>query len=142
MALPRPKTSHTTLEGRYHPYRRSALLKTRNAVGKIKKNVKGGIVVKGFGICIIESEDGSVVDVINERGFVDGVKVARKRSVKPISLGWLWSTSRDLKKREHRLRVEQAGLISLFGGVDGGPTSVPVEEWEVELKIKVRTRRS
>ena len=66
--------------GRYHPYRRSAFLKTRNAGEKIKKNVKGGIVVKGFGICIIESEDCSVVDVIDERGFVDGVKVAQKRS--------------------------------------------------------------
>ena len=90
------------MEGRYHPYRRSAFLKTGNAGGKkIKKNVKGGIVVKGFGIYIIESEDGSVVDVIYERGFVDGVKVARKRSVKPMSLGRLWSTSRVLKKREH-----------------------------------------
>ena len=67
------------MEGRYHPYRRSALLKTGNAGEKIK-NVKGGIVVKGFGIGIIESEDGSVVDVIDERGFVDGVKVAQKRS--------------------------------------------------------------
>ena len=131
------------MEGRYHPYRRSAFLKTGNAGGKkIKKNVKGGIVVKGFGIYIIESEDGSVVDVIYERGFVDGVKVARKRSVKPMSLGRLWSTSRVLKKREHRLRVEQAGSISLFGGLDGSPTLVPVEEWEMELKIKVRTRQS
>ena len=59
-----------------------------------------------------------------------------------MSLGRLWSTSRVLKKREHRLRVEQAGSISLFGGLDGGPTLVPVEEWEMELKIKVSTRGS
>ena len=56
------------------------VLEDREGGKKIKKNVKGGVVVKGFGIGIIDSEDGSVVDVIDERGFVDGVKVARKCS--------------------------------------------------------------
>ena len=78
--------------------------------------------------------------MIDGRGFVDGVKVARKRSVKSMSLGRLWSTSSVLKKREHRLKVEQAGSMSLCGGSDGGPALV--EEWEIELKMKVRTRRS
>ena len=39
--------------------------------GKIIKNIKGGI---------IDSEAGSLIDVIDKRGFVDGVKVARKCS--------------------------------------------------------------
>ena len=47
---------------------------------KIKKNIKGGVFVKGSGISIPDSEDGTVIDVIDERGFVDGVKVARKCS--------------------------------------------------------------
>ena len=47
---------------------------------KIKKNVKGGVFVKGSGISVPDSEDGTIIDVIDERGFVDGVKVARKYS--------------------------------------------------------------
>ena len=47
---------------------------------KIKKNVKGDVFVKGSEISIPNSEDGTVIDVIDERGFVDGVKVARKCS--------------------------------------------------------------
>ena len=48
---------------------------------KIKKNIKGGVILKGTGIGIDNSQDGStLVDVIDERGFVDGVKVARKCS--------------------------------------------------------------
>ena len=38
---------------------------------KIKKNVKGGVFVKGSGISIPDSEDGTIIDVIDERGFVD-----------------------------------------------------------------------
>ena len=99
----------------------------------MKKNVKGGVVVKGFGIGIIDSEDGSVVDVIDERGFVDGVKVARKCS-KANVLGKAVEYIRVLKKREHRLRAEQAGLKSLIAGLVGGVALV--EEWEREWKMK------
>ena len=91
----------------------------------MREKNKGGVVVKGFGIGIIDSEDGSVVDVIDERRFVDGVKVARKCS-KANVLGNI----HVLKKREHRLRAEEAGLKSLIGGLVGGP------EWEREWKIK------
>ena len=48
--------------------------------GKKIKNFKGGVFVKGSGIRVPDSEDGTVIDVIDERGFVDGVKVARKCS--------------------------------------------------------------
>jgi len=144
-ALPRPKTSHTTIERRYRTNLNARIQSLRMAVPalrvledrecgkKIKKNVKGGVVVKGFGIGIIDSEDGSVVDVIDERGFVDGVKVARKCS-KANVLGKAVEYIRVLKKREHRLRAEQAGLKSLIGGLVGGPALV--EEWEREWKIK------
>ena len=142
---PRPKTSHTTIERRYRTNLNARIQSLRMAVPalrvledrecgkKIKKNVKGGVVVKGFGIGIIDSEDGSVVDVIDERGFVDGVKVARKCS-KANVLGKAVEYIRVLKKREHRLRAEQAGLKSLIGGLVGGPALV--EEWEREWKIK------
>ena len=100
---------------------------------KIKKNVKGGVLVKGSGIGIIESEDGSVIDVIDERGFVDGVKVARKCS-KANVLGKAVEYIRVLKKREHRLKAEQAGLKTLIGGLVGGPALV--KEWEREWRAK------
>jgi hypothetical protein len=144
-ALPRPKTSHTTIERRYRTNLNARIQSLRMAVPalrvledrecgkKIKKNVKGGVIVKGSGIGIIESEDGSVVDVIDERGFVDGVKVARKCS-KANVLGKAVEYIRVLKKREHRLRAEQAGLKTLIGGLVGGPALV--EEWEREWKIK------
>ena len=144
-ALPRPKTSHTTIERRYRTNLNARIQSLRMAVPalrvledkeggkKIKKNVKGGVVVKGFGIGIIDSEDGSVVDVIDERGFVDGVKVARKCS-KANVLGKAVEYIRVLKKREHRLRAEQAGLKSLIGGLVGG--AALVEEWEREWKMK------
>ena len=88
-----------------------------------EKNVKGRVVVKGFGIGIIDSEDGRVVDVIDERGFEDGAKVARKCS-KANVLGKAVEYIRVLKKREHLLRAEQPGLKSLkspIGGFVGGP---------------------
>jgi Helix-loop-helix DNA-binding domain len=143
--LPRPKTSHTTIERRYRTNLNARIQSLRMAVPalrvledrdggkKIKKNVKGGVVVKGSGIGIIESEDGSVIDVIDERGFVDGVKVARKCS-KANVLGKAVEYIRVLKKREHRLKVEQAGLKTLICGLVGGPALV--EEWEREWRAK------
>ena len=85
-----------------------------------EKNVKGRVVVKGFGIGIIDSEDRRVGNVIDERGFEDGAKVARKCS-KANVLGKAVEYIQVLKKREHRLRAEQAGLKSLIGGFVGGP---------------------
>ena len=85
-----------------------------------EKNVKGRVVVKGFGIGIIDSEDRRVGNVIDERGFEDGAKVARKCS-KANVLGKAVEYIRVLKKREHRLRAEQAGLKSLIGELVGEP---------------------
>jgi hypothetical protein len=98
---------------------------------KIKKNVKGSVFVKGSGISIPDSEDGTVIDVIDERGFVDGVKVARKCS-KANVLGKAVEYIRVLKKRENRLKAEQAGLKTLVAGLVGGPALL--KEWEREWK--------
>ena len=100
---------------------------------KIKKNIKGGVIVKGAGIGIECPEDGSVVDVIDERGFVDGVKVARKCS-KANVLGKAVEYIRVLKKREQRLKAEQAGLKALLAGLVGGPALI--REWERQWRTK------
>ncbi|PPQ88539.1 hypothetical protein CVT25_009919 [Psilocybe cyanescens] len=133
-SLPRPKTSHTTIERRYRTNLNARIQSLRMAVPalrvledreggngkKIKKNVKGSVPIKGTTSGIIDSEDGSVVDVIDERGFVDGVKVARKCS-KANVLGKAVEYIRVLKKREQRLKAEQAGLKMLVAGLVGGP---------------------
>ena len=74
---------------------------------------------------------GGVIDVIDERGFVDGVKIARKCS-KANVLGKAVEYIRVLKKREQRLKAEQAGLKSLISGLVGGPALL--REWEREWK--------
>lgn len=74
---------------------------------------------------------GGIIDVIDERGFVDGVKVARKCS-KANVLGKAVEYIRVLKKRENRLKAEQSGLKSLISGLVGGPALL--REWEREWK--------
>lgn len=147
VTLPRPKTSHTTIERRYRTNLNARIQSLRMAVPalrvledreggngkKIKKNIKGGVVVKGAGIGIDSSQDGTLVDVIDERGFVDGVKVARKCS-KANVLGKAVEYIRVLKKREARLKAEQAGLKALISGLVGGPALVG--EWENQWRNK------
>lgn len=101
---------------------------------KIKKNIKGGVIVKGGGIGIgIDSEDGSVVDVIDERGFVDGVKVARKCS-KANVLGKAVEYIRVLKRRERRLKAELGGVKVLVEGLVGG--AALIREWEKQWRAR------
>ncbi|KAF6744872.1 hypothetical protein DFP72DRAFT_927527 [Ephemerocybe angulata] len=135
----RPKTSHTTIERRYRTNLNARIQSLRMAVPalrvledrdggngkKIKKNLKDGVYLKGAGIGI-DGENGTV-DVIDERGFVDGVKVARKCS-KANVLGKAVEYIRVLKKRENRLKAEQNGLKALVCGLVGGPALL--KEWE------------
>ena len=101
---------------------------------KIQKNVKGVVFVKGSGISIPDSKDGTVIDVIDKRGFVDRVKVARKcskanvlgKAVEYIRV----TTHRILKKRENGLKAKQAGLKTLVAGLVGGPVLLKEWEWE------------
>ncbi|TFK41477.1 hypothetical protein BDQ12DRAFT_720328 [Crucibulum laeve] len=90
---------------------------------KIKNNVRGDVPVKGT----VDAEDGEV-HVIDERGFVDGVKVARKWS-KANVLGKAVEYIRVLKKREIRLKTEQSGLKMLWErrGLFGGEEKDEVE---------------
>ncbi|KAH6905342.1 hypothetical protein BKA70DRAFT_1402659 [Coprinopsis sp. MPI-PUGE-AT-0042] len=136
----RPKTSHTTIERRYRTNLNARIQSLRMAVPalrvledrdggngkKIKKNLKDGVYLKGAGIGI-DTEDGTTVDVIDERGFVDGVKVARKCS-KANVLGKAVEYIRVLKKRETRLKAEQNGLKALISGLVGGPALL--KDWE------------
>ncbi|KAJ3508517.1 hypothetical protein NLJ89_g5707 [Agrocybe chaxingu] len=145
-AQPRPKTSHTTIERRYRTNLNARIQSLRMAVPalrvledgvkdgvgskKIKKNVRGGVIVKsasGTGIGIGIGADAEEVDIIDERGFVDGVKVARKCS-KANVLGKAVEYIKVLKRREKRLKAEQAGLKTLVSGLVGGPALV--REWE------------
>ena len=105
---------------------------------KIKKNVNGGVFVKGSGISIPDSEDGTVIHVIDERGFVDGVKVARKCS-KANVLGKAVEYIRVLKKRENRLKAEKAGLKTLVAGLVGGLALL--KEWEREWRSVLAAKR-
>lgn len=148
-SMVRPKTSHTTIERRYRTNLNARIQSLRMAVPalrvledregsngkKIKKNIKGGVIVKGGGIGIgVESaEDGSIVDVIDERGFVDGVKVARKCS-KANVLGKAVEYIRVLKRRERRLKAELAGVKALVQGLVGGPALI--REWENQWRAR------
>uniref|UniRef100_A0A0W0F121 BHLH domain-containing protein n=1 Tax=Moniliophthora roreri TaxID=221103 RepID=A0A0W0F121_MONRR len=149
--ISRPKTSHTTIERRYRTNLNARITSLRMAVpalrvledkegtgvgggGKKGKNSTLGKAVQ-FGTKVKkENEDGSdVIDVIDERGFVDGVKVARKCS-KANVLGKAVEYIRVLKKREMRLKREQDGLKQLISGLVGGPALL--REWEREWRAK------
>ncbi|KAK0209368.1 hypothetical protein IW262DRAFT_1529130 [Armillaria fumosa] len=94
----RPKMFHTTIECWY----RTNLNKSKGTKAKIRNE-----------------EDST--DIIDERGYVDGVKMARKCS-KANVLGKAVEYIRVFKKREMRLKREQDGLKALpewrekFGG--------------------------
>ncbi|TFK75502.1 hypothetical protein BDN72DRAFT_954701 [Pluteus cervinus] len=154
---PRPKTSHTTIERRYRTNLNARIqslrmavpalrvLEDRDAIAsvssgskKVKVRVSANAVIRGIkSECIPGSQstgvstDGETIDVIDERGFVDGVKVARKCS-KANVLGKAVEYIRVLKRREHRLKGEQAGLKSLISGLVGGPALL--REWEREWR--------
>ncbi|KAL0578128.1 hypothetical protein V5O48_003871 [Marasmius crinis-equi] len=149
--ISRPKTSHTTIERRYRTNLNARITSLRMAIPALRVledkdacNVGGGgkkgknstlgkAVVYGSKVKK-ESEDGTdVVDVIDERGFVDGVKVARKCSKANI-LGKAVEYIRVLKKREIRLKREQDGLKQLVRGLVGGP--LLLQEWEREWRAK------
>ncbi|OCH84234.1 hypothetical protein OBBRIDRAFT_799259 [Obba rivulosa] len=118
----RPKTSHTTIERRYRTNLNARITGLKHAVPALRvleaKNVNGG---NGWG------------DVVDVRGFVDGVKVARKMS-KANVLGKATEYIRVLKKREARLKREQDGLKAVIAGLVGGPALL--KEWEREWRAR------
>ncbi|KAL0958103.1 hypothetical protein HGRIS_000275 [Hohenbuehelia grisea] len=137
----RPKTSHTTIERRYRTNLNARILSLRMAVPALRvlernKGAKGakkitvdittGVQEKGI-------DDGEEPDVVDDRGFVDGVRVVRKCS-KANVLGKAVEYIRVLKKRERRLKNEKDGLRALLSGLVGGPALL--REWEREWAAK------
>ncbi|KAH9914090.1 hypothetical protein B0H21DRAFT_713822, partial [Amylocystis lapponica] len=116
----RPKTSHTTIERRYRTNLNARITGLKQAVPALR---------------VLEAKNNggqsAYNDVVDTRGFVDGVKVARKMS-KANVLGKATEYIRVLKKREARLKREQDGLKSLVSGLVGGPALL--KEWEREWR--------
>ncbi|THH30548.1 hypothetical protein EUX98_g3636 [Antrodiella citrinella] len=115
----RPKTSHTTIERRYRTNLNARITGLKQAVPALR--VLENKNINTFG------------DVVDQRGFVDGVKVARKMS-KANVLGKATEYIKVLKKRESRLAREQDGLRSLISGLVGGPALL--KEWDREWREK------
>lgn len=132
----RTKTSHTTIERRYRtnlnarvqelrsvvPALRVLEVKSGNRVGNL--SLKAGI--RRVGVDADANADDSV-DVIDERGYIDGVKVARKGS-KANVLGKAAEYIRVLKRREMRLKKEKDGLKALMRSLVGGAELIA--HWE------------
>ncbi|KAI0711434.1 hypothetical protein C8Q76DRAFT_652712, partial [Earliella scabrosa] len=115
----RPKTSHTTIERRYRTNLNARITGLKQSVPALRVlEVKAGVPSPWN-------------DIVDARGFVDGVKVARKMSKANI-LGKATEYIRVLKKREARLKREQEGLKSLVTGLVGGPALL--KEWEREWR--------
>ncbi|KLO17655.1 hypothetical protein SCHPADRAFT_925688 [Schizopora paradoxa] len=118
----RTKTAHTTIERRYRTNINARIQSLRAAVPALRVleeragNRIGNLNIKG-----------DAVDVIDERGYVDGVKVARKGS-KANVLGKAVEYINVLKRRELRLTREKEGLRSLICSLVGGPALL--KEWE------------
>lgn len=89
--VPRPKTSHTTIERRYRTNLNARIQALKDAVPALRVLDKRGKKGKGGdeggkekdGMSMEDGEkenEGPVEDVVDERGCVDGVKVPRKVS--------------------------------------------------------------
>jgi hypothetical protein len=80
----RPKTSHTTIERRYRTNLNARIQSLKDAVPALRVLENKEKVKKGQDSPEAESEEklekSSWDDIVDERGFVDGVKVARKIS--------------------------------------------------------------
>lgn len=131
----RTKTSHTTIERRYRTNLNARIQSLRAAVPALRVleikpgNRVGNLAIKaGTRRAGVNVEPGlEEEDVIDERGYIDGVKVARKGS-KANVLGKATEYIRVLKRREHRLKREQDGLRTLIKSLVGGPALL--KEWE------------
>lgn len=83
--IARPKTSHTTIERRYRTNLNARIQSLRMAVPALRvlENREGRKVKANmpYGkVRTIIANDEEIIDEVDDRGFVDGVKVARKCS--------------------------------------------------------------
>lgn len=102
-------------------------LKTGNRVSNL--SLKPG--TRRAGIDAGSNAEGA--DVIDERGFIDGVKVARNGS-KTTAIMKTIEYVRVLKRREMRLKHEQEGLKNLVRSFPEG--SMRLRQWETEWREK------
>ncbi|KAF8190012.1 hypothetical protein K438DRAFT_1935955 [Mycena galopus ATCC 62051] len=123
----RPKTSHTTIERRYRTNLNARIQSLRAAVPALRVVDRATALKAGEPLPDVDPD--APEDIIDARGFVDGVKVARKCS-KANVLGKAVEYIRVLKNREARLARELAGLKTLLGGLVGGRELLT--EWERE----------
>ncbi|KAF8503928.1 hypothetical protein JB92DRAFT_3098742 [Gautieria morchelliformis] len=128
----RPKTSHTTIERRYRTNLNARILALRRAVPALRILEKNTATqTQGKGLTGAHAPKWDFDDVVNERGYVDGVKAAKKNS-KGVVLGKAVEYIRALKRRETRLKREAKGLRTLLSGLVGGPELL--REWEKEWR--------
>lgn len=116
--ISRPKTSHTTIERRYRTNLNARIQSLKAAVPALR---------------VLDQNTTQEGDVVDERGYIDGVKVARKGS-KANVLGKAVEYIRVLKRREIRLRREQEGLRTLILGIPGAEPLLA--EWDHEWAKK------
>ncbi|KAF9652590.1 hypothetical protein BDM02DRAFT_3109158 [Thelephora ganbajun] len=116
----RPKTGHTIIERRYRTNLNARITNLKQSVPALR-------VLEAR----LNGKDTSPNDTVDDRGFVDGVKVGRKMSKANI-LGKATEYIRVLKRREARLKREQAGLKSLISGLVNGPALL--ETWETQWR--------
>ncbi|KAJ7698877.1 hypothetical protein B0H16DRAFT_1836989 [Mycena metata] len=109
----RPNTSHTTIERRYRTNLNARIQSLRQAVPALRVVDRAAAIKAGEPY---SGGDASDEDHIDARGFVDGVKVARKCS-KANVLGKAVEYIRVLKNREKRLTRELEGLKTLLRGL-------------------------
>ncbi|KAK7014156.1 BHLH domain-containing protein [Favolaschia claudopus] len=127
----RPKTSHTTIERRYRTNLNARIQSLRAAVPALRV-VDRAAALKASpssSSALDFSNTNETEDIVDARGFVDGVKLARKCS-KANVLGKAVEYIRVLKNRELRLARELAGLKTLLSGLVGGRELLG--EWERE----------
>ncbi|KAI5121993.1 hypothetical protein M0805_001826 [Coniferiporia weirii] len=140
--IPAPTTSrtkipHATVERRYRTNVNGHLQNLRTVVPALRvlEHKPGNRVcnlplkagTRRAGVDMDVGTAGEEEDVIDERGFIDGVRVARKGS-KGNVLAKAVEYIRVLKRRELRLKREQEGLKALVRSLANGPALV--KEWE------------
>ncbi|KAI6107844.1 hypothetical protein EDD17DRAFT_1500143 [Pisolithus thermaeus] len=112
--LGRPKTSHTTIERRYRTNLNARIQSLKAAVPALR---------------VLDPNYKSDECNVDERGYIDGVKVARKGS-KANVLGKAVEYIQVLKRREARLKREKEGLRGLVCRFPNGETVLA--QWETE----------
>ncbi|KIK92761.1 hypothetical protein PAXRUDRAFT_829667 [Paxillus rubicundulus Ve08.2h10] len=114
----RPKTSHTTIERRYRTNLNARIQSLKAAVPALR---------------VLDQSYKSDEHKVDDRGYIDGVKIARKGS-KANVLAKAVEYIHVLKRREARLNRQQDGLRALICKFSGGQNILA--EWESEWAKK------